>query len=61
MSGVGSTEPPKSGGAGSAGAGADMDPELQRKNTMLGWALLALMIVLFAGTVGVALIYLAVD
>jgi hypothetical protein len=38
-----------------------MVPELQRKNTMLGWALLALMIVLFAGTVGVALIYLAVD
>jgi len=38
-----------------------IDPGLARKNTMLGWALLGVMIALFAGTVGVALIYLAVD
>ncbi len=38
-----------------------IDSQLARKNTILGWALLAVMVALFAGTVGVALIYLAVD
>ena len=37
------------------------DSQLARKNTILGWALLGVMVVLFAGTVGIALIYLAVD
>ena len=36
-----------------------MDPELARKNVILGWALFGLFCVLFAGTVGIALIYLA--
>ncbi len=38
-----------------------VDPELARKNVRFGLALLALFLVLFAGTVLVALIYLAVD
>ncbi len=32
-----------------------------RKNLLWGWALLALALVLFAGTWAVALLYLAVD
>lgn len=39
----------------------DMTPELARKNLVLGWALFAVFLVLFAGTVGVALLYLALD
>lgn len=37
------------------------DRALARKNLRLGWALFALALVLFAGTVGVALLYLALD
>jgi hypothetical protein len=38
-----------------------MDPELARRNVRLGWALFALFLVLFAGTWGVALLYLHFD
>jgi hypothetical protein len=40
-----------------------MEPtrELERKNMILGWALFGLFVLLFAGTVGVALLYLALD
>ena len=38
-----------------------MDPELARKNVILGWALFGLFLVLFAGAIGIALIYLAVS
>jgi hypothetical protein len=38
-----------------------MDPELARKNAILGWALFGLFLLLFAGTVGVAFLYLAAD
>ncbi len=38
-----------------------LDPELQRKNVLLGWALFAVFLTLFAGTALVALIYLAVS
>jgi hypothetical protein len=36
-------------------------PELERKNLILGWALFAVFVLLFAGTVGVAFLYLALD
>jgi hypothetical protein len=39
----------------------DLTPEQERKNLVLGWLLFAVFIVLFAGTVGVALLYLALD
>ncbi|HWN20645.1 MAG TPA: hypothetical protein VNP93_01625 [Gaiellaceae bacterium] len=39
----------------------DLTPELERKNLVLGWALFALFLVLFAGTIGVAFLYLALD
>jgi hypothetical protein len=39
----------------------DLTPELERKNLILGWALFGLFVLLFAGTVGVALLYLALD
>ena len=38
-----------------------MDPELARKNLLLGWALFGLFLLLLAGTVGVAFLYLALD
>jgi len=38
-----------------------IDPELARKNMLGGWALLGLMLALFAGVVVVALVYLALD
>jgi hypothetical protein len=38
-----------------------MDPDLARKNARLGWLLFALFWVLFAGTFGVALLYLQFD
>jgi hypothetical protein len=38
-----------------------MDPDLARKNVRLGWALFALFLLLFAGTWGVALLYLHFD
>ena len=39
----------------------ELTPELERQNLILGWALFALFLLLFAGTVGVALLYLAFD
>jgi hypothetical protein len=36
------------------------NPELARRNVALGWALFGVFVLLFAGTVAVALIYLAV-
>jgi hypothetical protein len=35
-----------------------MDPELARRNARFGWMLFGVFVVLFAGTVGVALLYL---
>jgi hypothetical protein len=39
----------------------DLTPELERKNLILGWALFGIFVLLFAGTIGVALLYLALD
>ena len=39
----------------------DLTPELERKNLIMGWALFGVFLLLFAGTVGVALLYLALD
>ena len=38
-----------------------MDAELARRNMRLGWALFGIFVLLFAGTVAVAFIYLALD
>jgi hypothetical protein len=38
-----------------------LDPETERKNMLLGWGLFVLFLLLAAGTVAVAFIYLAVD
>jgi len=38
-----------------------MDPELARKNVRLGWLLFVIFWLLFAGTVGIAFLYLAFD
>jgi hypothetical protein len=38
-----------------------MDPEIARRNARLGWLLLGVFLLLFAGTFGVALLYLAFD
>ncbi|RDI75670.1 hypothetical protein Gocc_0089 [Gaiella occulta] len=38
-----------------------MDPELERRNMRLGWALFGLFLLLFLGTFAVALIYLQLD
>jgi hypothetical protein len=38
-----------------------MDPELARKNTRLGWLLFGVFWLLFAGTWGIAYLYLAFD
>ena len=38
-----------------------MDDELSRKNVRLGWLLFGVFVVLFAGTVGIAFLYLAFD
>jgi hypothetical protein len=38
-----------------------LDHETERKNIALGWALFILFLALFAGSVGVALLYLALD
>jgi hypothetical protein len=35
-----------------------MDPELARRNVRLGWMLFAVFLLLFAGTIGIALLYL---
>jgi hypothetical protein len=39
----------------------DLTPELERKNLILGWALFGVFLLLFAGTIGVAFLYLALD
>jgi hypothetical protein len=36
-------------------------PELARKNLVLGWWLFVIFLVIFAGTIGVAFLYLALD
>lgn len=38
-----------------------MDPETQRKNLQLGWAIFGLALLLFAGTFAVALVYIALS
>jgi hypothetical protein len=38
-----------------------MSPDLVRRNTRLGWLLFALFWILFAGSIGVAFLYLAFD
>jgi hypothetical protein len=38
-----------------------MDPELARRNVRLGWLLFGVFLLLLAGTVGVAFLYLAFD
>jgi hypothetical protein len=38
-----------------------MDPELARKNVRLGWMLFGVFVLIFAGTVGVAFLYLHFD
>ena len=38
-----------------------MDPDLVRRNVRLGWLLVGAFLLLFAGTFGVALLYLAFD
>ncbi len=35
--------------------------ELARKNNLWGWALFGVFLLLFAGTVGIAFVYLALD
>jgi len=37
------------------------DAELARRNMLWGWALFGLFVLLFGGTVGIALVYLALD
>jgi hypothetical protein len=37
------------------------DAELARKNNLWGWALFAVSLLLFAGTFGIAFVYLALD
>ncbi len=38
----------------------EIDRETRHKNLVLGWALFGVFVLLFAGTVAVALVYLAV-
>jgi hypothetical protein len=38
-----------------------IDRETQRRSLMIGWAIFALFVALFAGSVGIALLYLALD
>jgi hypothetical protein len=35
-----------------------MDPELARRNVRLGWLLFGIFVLLFAGSIGVAFLYL---
>ena len=39
----------------------EMTPELERRNIILGWALFAVFVALFLGTVGTAFLYLYLD
>ena len=38
-----------------------MDQELARRNARLGWLLFGVFVLLFAGTFGIAFLYLAFD
>ena len=38
-----------------------LEPEVERRNLALAWGLVVLFLLLFAGTVAVAFIYLAAD
>jgi hypothetical protein len=38
-----------------------LDPQLERKNMLMGWALFGIFLLLFAGTCLVALVYLQLD
>jgi len=38
-----------------------MDPELTRRNARLGWMLFGAFLILFAGSIGVAFLYLHFD
>jgi hypothetical protein len=38
-----------------------LDPEIARKNLLWGWGLFVLFVLIAAGTLAVAFIYLAVD
>jgi hypothetical protein len=38
-----------------------LDPETERKNMLLGWGLFVVFLLIAAGTIAVAFIYLAVD
>ncbi len=38
-----------------------LDPEIERRNLLWGWGLFALFMLLFAGTLAVAFVYLAFD
>ena len=42
-------------------APAEPDREAMRKAVVIGWALFGLVVAIFAGTIGVALLYLAAD
>jgi hypothetical protein len=44
-----------------AHAAADPEAELAGRNMIFGWALFAFVVILFGATIGVALIYLALD
>jgi hypothetical protein len=35
-----------------------MDPELARRNARLGWMLFGVFLLIFAGTIGIAVLYL---
>jgi hypothetical protein len=39
----------------------EIDPELARKNNIMGWALFAAFLILFGATICVAFLYLALD
>ena len=38
-----------------------LDPETERKNMLLGWTLFVIFVLIAAGTVAIAFIYLAAD
>jgi hypothetical protein len=38
-----------------------MEPELARRNVRLGWLLFAVVLLIYAGSIGVAFVYLALD
>ena len=39
----------------------EITPELEQKNLVFGWALFGIFVLLFAGTVGIAFLYMALD